>query len=249
MARYYIYELYVELKDYQPKIWRRFKIQGNKTIAELGYALIAMYEMMASHLFRFVVPVKDNFLRCVGEYIDNDININAYNMFGQQQLDSICIDIPNEYNEHFGRQKSYDATKIKLNKVLSKVGEEMTFEYDFGDSWEIGVRLEGISQVDITADMLPCVTDGEGFGIIEDIGGVGGLEDFVSAMKKGSGEEYEGYCEWLGIETFDLEIFDISDVNYRLKKLMRIFKQCYEKDSIPTQASIDFIQRKYYFDD
>ncbi|MDR1528970.1 MAG: plasmid pRiA4b ORF-3 family protein [Burkholderiales bacterium] len=53
MAQHCVYRFYAELKDYQPKIWRRFEINGEKTVAELGYALMLMFEMQASHLFCF----------------------------------------------------------------------------------------------------------------------------------------------------------------------------------------------------
>ena len=51
MAVHQIYRFYAELKDYTPKIWRRFEVIGTKTIAEFGYTIMTMFEMQASHLF------------------------------------------------------------------------------------------------------------------------------------------------------------------------------------------------------
>jgi hypothetical protein len=31
MAQHYVYRFYAELKDYKPKIWRRFEINGEKS--------------------------------------------------------------------------------------------------------------------------------------------------------------------------------------------------------------------------
>jgi len=45
MTQHYVYRFYAELKDYKPKIWRRFEINGEKTIAEPGYAVMLMFEM------------------------------------------------------------------------------------------------------------------------------------------------------------------------------------------------------------
>ena len=48
MAQHYVYLFYAELKDYKPKIWRRFEINGEKTMAELGYALMLMFEIIGA---------------------------------------------------------------------------------------------------------------------------------------------------------------------------------------------------------
>ena len=54
MASQPIYQLYSELNDYKPKIWRRFQVLGNITMARLGYIVMTLYEMQANHLFRIV---------------------------------------------------------------------------------------------------------------------------------------------------------------------------------------------------
>ncbi len=92
---------------------------------------------------------------------------------------------------------------------------------------------------------IPYVLDGKGYGIIEDIGGVPMLEAFTKAMKKGSGQDYQNLCDWLGIQSFDMSKFDIDDINFRLKKLVRVYKDIYEYDIMPTKKSIDIIARKY----
>ena len=43
MAVHPIYRFYAELDGYTPKIWRRFEVNGSKTIAELGYVLMTMF--------------------------------------------------------------------------------------------------------------------------------------------------------------------------------------------------------------
>ena len=59
MASQPIYQFYAELNNYQPKIWRRFQVPGNITMARLGYILMTLYEMQASHLFCITVPVRE----------------------------------------------------------------------------------------------------------------------------------------------------------------------------------------------
>lgn len=53
-----IYQFYAELSDYTPKIWRRFQVFGNITMARLGYIVMTLYEMQAEHLFRWFTPYR-----------------------------------------------------------------------------------------------------------------------------------------------------------------------------------------------
>ena len=50
MAEQPIFQFYAELDDFKPKIWRRFQVAGNITVARLGYIVMTMYEMEANHL-------------------------------------------------------------------------------------------------------------------------------------------------------------------------------------------------------
>jgi hypothetical protein len=50
---------------------------------------------------------------------------------------------------------------------------------------------------------------------------------------------------WSGFEDFDIKAFDIEDMNSRLRKIPRIYKDCYEYYKYPSQGSIDIIDRKY----
>ena len=56
---------------------------------------------------------------------------------------------------------------------------------------------------------------------------------------------YQSMREWLGTSEVDLSVFDLQDLNFRLKKLPRIFRDLYEYDYPPTKHSIDLLDRKY----
>ena len=138
-----------------------------------------------------------------------------------------------------------EADKIKLNDLTDRAGWKLTFQYDYGDDWEIDVTLKSVEKQEILLSLLPRVLEGEGFGIIEDVGGVGGLGEFSKVMKKGKGNSYNEYCEWLGITSFDISSFDIEDINFRLTKLVRVYKDIYEYEYEPTKKSMDILLRKY----
>jgi len=53
------------------------------------------------------------------------------------------------------------------------------------------------------------------------------------------------YSNWLGKEEFDLEKCDSDDLNFRLKKLPRIFRDSYEYGLEPIERSIKILERDY----
>jgi hypothetical protein len=55
------------LDDYEPKIWRA--VSGDEQCKRwhgLGYIIMTLFEMQASHLFSFDVPYAENYRMCVG---------------------------------------------------------------------------------------------------------------------------------------------------------------------------------------
>lgn len=74
------------------------------------------------------------------------------------------------------------------------------------------------------------------------------MADLAAAFKKKSGKACKEYSEWLGTADLDLDTFCLDDMNFRLKKLPRIYCDIYEKELALTQRSIDLIERKYLND-
>ena len=246
MATKQIYQLYAELKDYQPKIWRRFEVVSNITIARLGYILMTLFEMQAHHLFCFDLPFSENYrIHMADQYSPEEIEKLTRAFFTKNPVcRNFRLELKNEYIE--SSPDSADAAEALLKNMLNLIGEQIDFTYDFGDNWEVVVNLEKMFSDDTTqASDFPRVLEGAGFGIIEDCGGVPGLGELAAAYKKKSGKAYKVYSEWLGMTDLDLVSFDLDDMNFRLKKLPRIFRDIYENDLEPTQQSIDIIERKY----
>lgn len=244
MASKPIYQMYAQLEEYEPKIWRRFHVMNDITVAKLAYILMTLFEMKGSHLYKFEVNEREN-CRMNHEEQYNELFKDEDDFFKIGQYGCIFEDdiiIP-EFNKNY--RELEDAKDIKLKHILDEENEKMEFQYDFGDNWRVNVVLEKIFEnKEINGKDLPRVIEGEGFGIIEDCGGVMGLEDIREAFKIKQGEDYEMYCSWLGIEELNLDKCDLDDLNFRLKKLPRIFRDSYEYKLEPTERSMKILNRE-----
>jgi hypothetical protein len=69
-------------------------------------------------------------------------------------------------------------------------------------------------------------------------------EDWLEFRKK-SGKSYEAFREWLGVDELNLDEFDIDDMNFRLKKVPRIYTDIYEHELPPTKQSLKLLTREY----
>ena len=144
------------------------------------------------------------------------------------------------------RDHTYAATEMTLRRFTSRGDATFHFFYDYGDGWEVVLRLEEVFEdSELPGKELPRVLEGQGFGIIEDCGGPAGLEHLREVFQQKSSPEYQSMREWLGTSEVDLSVFDLQDLNFRLKKLPRIFRDLYEYDYPPTKHSIDLLDRKY----
>ena len=246
MAQHYVYRFYAELKDYEPKIWRRFEINGERTMAELGYALMLMFEMQASHLFSFRENTKENLITLFRE---RNLPEEADRLSGHDDENDVLnytrFELVDEETVTMGDERLMEADRITLSQLTRSPGWRVVFEYDFGDSWEVDVVIEECEKQEFSLALLPRVLEGEGYGIIEDVGGPGGLEEFAEAMKKGKGKAYEEFRGWLGIDHLDMEAFDRDDMNFRLKKLIRVYRDMYEYHLEPTEQSYKLLYREY----
>ena len=247
MAKHNIYRFKAELQDYKPKIWRTFEIDGGKTMAELGYVLQIMFEMQASHLFCF----RDNIGERFQEYMRHSFSEEELQRFSKKNdlttPNWYRYELTNENDEVFldEGERLYQANEYKLRQITREMPWNLLFEYDYGDGWEIRLEMLSCKEKDISLFDYPRVLDGMGFGIIEDVGGVGGLADLAAALKKGKGQKYDEMCDWLGTTTLNLDEFDIDDCNFRIKKCLRIYREIYEYHAEPSKSSMDILLRKY----
>ncbi|GAF41304.1 hypothetical protein FC83_GL000029 [Agrilactobacillus composti DSM 18527 = JCM 14202] len=232
MAEHKVIRFYAELKYFEPKIWRRFEINGEKTLAELGYTVMAMFEMAGEHLFNIKALAQENIRTELSTSFSED-QIQKF-MAGQKNaalFKDTVYELPNVDDDRpIGGPIIYkDATATKLNQVATNIGAKFLMTYDFGDGWEIELKIESIDKREVSLTTLPKVLEGKGYGIIEDVGGPGGLAAMAAAFKKGSGDDYDQFSEWLGEPDFDLSQFDLVTTNEYLRDELRQLKKGYEQ--------------------
>jgi Plasmid pRiA4b ORF-3-like protein. len=248
MASHPIYQFYAELDGYEPKIWRRFQVSDNVTVARLGYIIQVLFEMTASHLMAIEVPQSENFRNHIR--INHPDELHKHMIYDLKEEVTIRYEIFHEdfvpFSDPHRIVRTENATQTQIRRAVYLPNDKLKFNYDFGDDWWVSLTLEKVFEDEkLDGRELPQVLEGAGFGIVENCGGVGGLEDLVNVFKKKESAEYKHFSEWLGISDFDIMAFDLDDMNYRLKKILRIYKQSYEDRLMPTQQSIDLIERKY----
>ena len=107
-----------------------------------------------------------------------------------------------------------DSIGVPLLNLLCKEKDKMTYEYDFGDSWEHQVLLEKVLPAD-PEQVLPVCIKGKRAGPPDDCGGIPGYFQLLETLSGPEGEEKERLLEWLG-GPFDPEAFDLSEINARL---------------------------------
>jgi hypothetical protein len=135
-------------------------------------------------------------------------NEHLYNFF----IGGCEYGIPaSDFNAEF-----YDSRKVKLDKAVGRK-KKFDYVYDFGDNWEHEIRVEKMLKAD-TGKFHPFCVGGERACPPEDVGGIGGYEDFLAAYFDPSHEEHENLREWAG-DDFEPERFDLESINERLRKL------------------------------
>lgn len=191
-----IYEFVASLNDFKPRIYRRFLISEKATIQELMDTLMAIFEMDGYHLYDITKRLKnvDELLYLDGYRFVIYPGRNSLSKLFDLSIDEKKALLANELERELEMEYSQtflgDSTN-NLSNLGLKIGESVTFNYDYGDDWQINVKLDKILDSDKKYKGYPYVKSGKGSGIIEDIGGTYGLfetvkndlEDFMEFYK------------------------------------------------------------------
>ncbi len=112
-----------------------------------------------------------------------------------------------------------DAKNIRIGALIDRGVTELTYTYDFGDDWRFHLTIEEVLPV-VEGASYPRLVGGARRGPPEDVGGIPGFEEFLSAMGDPTHERHAEVSRWYG-RVFDPDKTDDAEIAARLAKLVR----------------------------
>jgi len=124
---------------------------------------------------------------------------------------------PELIDDGFEDFECVDSTIRKISEIVPKDGKrfQFTYEYDFGDCWKHEVLFEGCLKAEKSGRYPLCV-EGERACPPEDVGGIGGYEEFREALADPKHEQHDDFVEWAG--EFDPEMFDAEKTTKAMRR-------------------------------
>jgi hypothetical protein len=120
-----IFRVRVDLKGSQPRIWRRLELRSDLTLDLVHRILQTSFSWTDTHLWRFSIG---------GE---------PFSRSGQAFL---CPwDVEEGEEDDAGAPAASD---VRLDEVIQEPGDILFYVYDYGDSWELKLKLEDVSEAD-----------------------------------------------------------------------------------------------------
>lgn len=102
-------------------------------------------------------------------------------------------------------------TRTTVAQLLRRPKDRLTYEYDFGDSWQHDVVLEAVLPPGSNGH-YPVVESGRRECPPEDVGGIPGYVRFLEVLADPKHPEHAETLEWIG-GRFDPESFDSGEAN------------------------------------
>ena len=187
------YTIRVELVGSAPPVWRRFRCPSDLRLDELHQVLQTVMGWTNSHLHQFTFDTVP----------------------GRSAVD--VYDPRDPYAEPDPGAVPEDT--VRADRVLRSIGETVEYLYDFGDSWEHVLTLEGISDRAPEDRAVQCLA-GERLAPPENVGGIGFYEDLLEALRQPAQWRHPDMVEaleWTG-QTGRADTFDVDDTNKALDR-------------------------------
>ncbi len=193
------YRVRVDLKETDPPTWRRLEITSDLNLAEVHDILQVAFGWTDSHLHGFAAGPE------------------FYSAEAERYL---C-----PFDEEEGEHEGVPEAQVRLDEVLAKAGDTLSYAYDYGDGWEHLMTLEAALPRPDDAPRAVC-TGGQRDGPAEDCGGVGSYELIAAATDPSRPDHAVArldFAEVFGDEVepgdFQTTPFDINEINAALQRL------------------------------
>ncbi len=111
-----------------------------------------------------------------------------------------------------------DERKVTLAGLKLTPRSRLRYEYDMGDGWEHEILVEAVTEAETARPRRATCLNGKRACPPEDVGGTGGYEYFLEAIRDANHKEHKDMLEWIGRE-FDPEAFSVAETDEDLKSL------------------------------
>lgn len=169
------------------------------------------YEGLEDRIWRKAEVSSNYRLDQLGYLVLAAFDTMAYHLF-EFSFDDEKFGIPNEDEEY----DQIDMAVFKLHQMGLKIGDRIRMDYDFGTTQTFWIELVGIEEMKRgSGRRYPCISDGAGRGIIDDLPSDELIELVEQIDRNGKTDEpiyYQG-----GVQPWDYRRFDINCTNILLK--------------------------------
>lgn len=154
-----LYRVRVDLDTAKPPIWRRLDVRSDLPLSVVHRVLQAAFDWTDSHLHRF------------------SLGGGPFDRTSQIFLCPYDVEEAEEDDEG-----GIPAADVRLDETLQDPGDVLHYVYDYGDSWELTVRLEEVLPATADAPSATAV-DGRRAAPPEDCGGVTDAESLAEVLE------------------------------------------------------------------
>jgi hypothetical protein len=120
-------------------------------------------------------------------------------------------------DEWIDEMPSLPDNEFTLDAVLGTEVKSFSYEYDFGDGWQHQVEVQMVIIADEKRNSWPMCLAGANACPPEDVGGLGGYEEFLEAIGAPVHEEHDSMRRWCG-GPFDPQGFDLNSANRDIRR-------------------------------
>ena len=170
---------------------------------------------------RIITPVDIDFKQ-LHEILQVAFDWKSYHLYDFnvfEESGKYLITIISEFEEDYETRKDCQMhldSEIRLSD-FAKQRCNIVYCYDYGDNWEHKITIQGI-KTEYDKNYPTCLM-GEGNAPPEDVGGIGGYEEFLEIIDNPSHIEYKNMKQWARGQWY--RDFDLDFVNKRLENVLR----------------------------
>lgn len=141
----------------------------------------------------------------------------AFDWFDYQTHFFVIDDVRFGNPFHKGDLVIEDDRDITLSDLDLASRDRVSYEYHFGESWHVEIRVEKSVAVEKGHPYPTCLT-GERAGPPEDCGGLEAYHDMLACIKEPNSDLGREWLEWLG-PLYNPALCDVDKINKNLRKL------------------------------